>query len=325
MNDFVQIPCPLCKSSQSRALYSTRDYNRGYPGAFTYVECAGCGLVYENPRPRPDKLRACYPAYYGTQATPDVIAAKNKTNVPVHSFRAKLIEKHCARGTLLDIGCGSGYFIEYMRRRGWRVRGIDPAPELVDYARERLGLTDVQTAAWPMAGGSPAQADVVTMLHVLEHLEAPVEALLASRDALFPAGLLVIETPNIRSWPARIFGKRIVSLDAPRHLMLFSSKTLQQAVELAGFQILELKLFSPSTIEYSESIRYFLNDIGIRRYPKYYPWVAAENKQATADHNKRGIPVALLHGCEGLLYRGLNRAANACGAGNNLCLVARKM
>lgn len=334
MHDFHQIPCPLCHSATARARYATRDYNRGYPGAFTYVACAGCGLVYENPRPPPEKIKEWYPAYYAARAPLDSIDAENKINASVHSFRARFIEKFRSGGALLDVGCGGGFFLEYMRRRGWNVSGLDPAPELTDYARGRLGLTNVQTAAWPLSGGRAVKADVVTLWHVLEHLEAPVEALLAVRNALTPAGLLVIETPNIESWPARIFGARFVTLDAPRHLALFSRTTLQKAVELAGFQILEARSFSPSTMEYSESLRYFLRDMGVARWPKKCCGIADQREQTATgrEHRKyqdkagpiRGTAIKAMHGCENSIYRGLNRAAEHCGAGCNLLLVARQ-
>ncbi len=335
MKDFDQTPCPLCKTVKSHVLYSTRDYNWGYPGAFTYVECAGCGLVYENPRPQPEKIREWYPAYYGTLASMDLLDAENKIHLPVHALRAKVIEKYCSHGTLLDVGCGNGFFLDYMRRHGWNVRGLDPAPELTDYARTRLGLNNVQTASWPTTGGSPVEAHVVTLWHVLEHLEAPLEALLAVRNALTPAGILVIETPNIRSWPARIFGARSVALDAPRNLVLISRTTLQKVVEMAGFRILKMSSFSPSTMDYSESIRYLLRDKGMGHWPEKCCGISGKQEQPATDRGDRthrfkagpirGTAMKAMHECENLIYRGLNQAAEYVSAGCNLLLVARRL
>ena len=173
------------------------------------------------------------------------------------------------------------------------------------------------------------RANAVTMFHVLEHLSLPVEGLVAVQQLLAPGGLLVLETPNLESWPSKLFRSRWCTLDAPRHLNLFSRDTLQRCVQQAGFRLLNLRTVSPSTIEYSESLRIMLRDLRICRYRyKMQNGLVKAEKQT---HNRRAEPShsalegkALLHSVERIFYRLLNRIAERCGAGCNLLLVACK-
>jgi 2-polyprenyl-6-hydroxyphenyl methylase/3-demethylubiquinone-9 3-methyltransferase len=108
-------------------------------------------------------------------------------------------------GRMLDVGCGTGFLLEQLARRGYRGVGIDLSPESVAIARRRLedlGVADrvrvdVGSAYEPPEG----PFDLVTLTDVLEHLEDPRACLRAIRERLAPAGLLVVSTPNRRSLP----------------------------------------------------------------------------------------------------------------------------
>ena len=328
---FEYVHCPLCKGEQSQLLLRSKDYNWGTPGVFKYVKCRGCGLVYENPRPTPDGIIQLYPRYYGTTIRDPSAAPEGKINAPIHSVRAQLIEHFvpAVPGSIFDIGCGSGFFLEFMRRRGWWVSGIDPSAEHIRYAKCSLGLRNIHYGSWPLDAGIRTQVDVVTLFHVIEHIPSPVYALSALKEVLRQGGIAVIETPNVESWPTKLFGSRWVTLDAPRHVGLFSKQTLRYCLKKAGFEPLMLKTLSPSTMEYTESIRYVLQDFGLRRYNK--DPVASPSKSETDKKRQtrgrffyRNSLKRSCHKSEDLFFRGLNKLAALFDAGCNLLIVAQK-
>ena len=148
------------------------------------------------------------------------------------------------------------------------------------------------------------------------------------KPLLASGGVLVVETPNVESWPMKLFGAYCTQLDAPRHLSLFSKVTITSCIEQAGFDIAELRTFSPSTLEYTESVRYWLRHRGLR---------AADDKPAfRQDHGDndgttqlqreprlRARLAGVLHVGERATARAVNKLADLFGQGGNLFVVAR--
>jgi 2-polyprenyl-3-methyl-5-hydroxy-6-metoxy-1,4-benzoquinol methylase len=323
--------CCLCGGSQSKEIFLSKDHNWGIPGVFRYVKCSTCGFVYENPRPIPDRIMRVYPYLYGTAVRNPSENPESKINAPLHHIRSGIIDRFASNTSksIFDIGCGSGFFLEYMRRRGWRVSGIDPSAEHVVYANRYLGLQDVWEGLWPLNYEFTTEMDVVSLFHVIEHLLLPVEALSAISQILRPGGIVFLETPNVESWPAKLFGPRWVTLDAPRHVNLFSKRTLSYCLGKAGFDVLMLKTFSPSTMEYTESIRYLMQDLGVRQYPKR-PYETSEKPESNTcgerydAHSRQNSMKTRLHKFENLIFRGLNAFSAVFDAGCNLLIVGQK-
>jgi len=108
-------------------------------------------------------------------------------------------------GRVLDVGCGTGFLLDHLARRGWSGVGIDLSPESVALAQERLeslGAADRLSARVGSAYEPPeGPFDLIALTDVLEHLEQPRACLQALRDRLAPGGLVVVSTPNRRSLP----------------------------------------------------------------------------------------------------------------------------
>jgi len=134
----------------------------------------------------------------------------------------------------LEIGFGSGQQLRRMRALGWTVTGIDIDPAVVDAARARgMDVHLGQLAEQRFADGS---FDAVYASHVIEHVHSPFDLLAECSRILKPGGMLVILTPNTRSWGHRVFRDACFPLlDPPRHLVLFSPTSLRIAATNAGF------------------------------------------------------------------------------------------
>lgn len=138
---------------------------------------------------------------------------------------------------LLDVGCGSGTFLNACRKAGFRVRGLEGSPTAVEHAR-RVYALDVREGDLLSADlGGPY--DVVTLFHVLEHVADPRRLLERVR-----CKYLMVQVPNGASLQARLFGLHWYGLDPDRHLFHFTDASLKGLVSECGFRVLGEKHFS---------------------------------------------------------------------------------
>jgi 2-polyprenyl-3-methyl-5-hydroxy-6-metoxy-1,4-benzoquinol methylase len=315
-------PCPICGCMQTAHVWTASDLNWKTPGSFPYYHCKNCGALF---RPAGSTLSAgAYPRGYGTCLKPESPLIQSRIDSIANRRRAAFLESIRKPGTILDVGCGSGFFLAYLRARGWQVHGLEPAAEHVAFARNVLGLSNVIQGTWPPANGFSLQFDAVTMIHLIEHMSDPLAILTAARHSLCEGGMILLETPNIESWPARIFGSRWVTLDAPRHMVLFSPKSLTHCLRSAGFKKIRMTSYSPSTMEWSESLRHMLNQKRQKKRSSALTAVSVPSlsKDVRSDNRLRQQMLKPVHAAEWLLYRLINKFSDAVEQGCNILAAA---
>jgi len=259
-----KINCNLCGANDTELIYVERDRLLKLPGSFHLVRCRQCGLLYLNPRPTPEEMKFYYPTDYA----PYSIAPEDEYSRITRLDRSygywkrarAVIAARPQGGRLLDIGCATGNFLHMVRRLGpWEVYGLDISPEAAEYARQRFGLDifigEVAQACYPSA-----YFDAVTLWDVIEHVHDPKGTLVEIHRILKPGGLLLISTPNLWSWDARIFGRYWVGLDAPRHLFIFSPATLQKLLQKTGFRMDKMRSFTLFYKPFARSIEFWLDE-----------------------------------------------------------------
>jgi len=233
----LQQTCCLCGAKTIIFLYA--DIN-----GYNLARCQGCGLTFLNPQPSQEELTKWYEKqqYFfigaGERELEDYLStgkfASDYTN------RVIGIEKYIRSGSLLDVGCAGGIFLDCARRRGWTVTGIELADWEIQVARERLGL-DVRKGRLRDIGFPSGSFDVVTMWDVLEHTQDPAAELVEVHRVLRGGGLLVITLPNIASLIARLNGRRWTMINPPEHLFYFTPATLRQLLMTKGFQVVDMQ------------------------------------------------------------------------------------
>src|SRR6266851_1215282 len=267
------LPAPTCYlcARQGVPIYARlRDRLFGAPGSWGLLGCNSCGLVWLDPRPQIEEIPKLYSEYYThTSDAPQDASyhywrralkraalstaygygtADNGLRhalgriwcwfLPLHDMIGASVRwLHAgSKGTLLDIGCGSGDFLLRMRTLGWTVKGVEPDPLARRHAVEVLGL-DVAGGTLEEARFPDNSFDALTMSHVVEHLIDPVQTFSECRRILKTGGKLVVMTPNIGSLGHRWFGESWRGLEPPRHLFLFRSETLRTCAERAGLTV----------------------------------------------------------------------------------------
>lgn len=134
---------------------------------------------------------------------------------------------------ILDVGCGSGWFIHELHQLGFTNSiGIDPALKK-ETSQPPLNKKTIFDLNQPF--------DLITFHHSFEHLENPVEVLKKAASLLAPEGLCVIRIPNIESWSFRFFKEHWSGIHPPYHLFLPSKKGMEILCEQAGLQIVDIR------------------------------------------------------------------------------------
>jgi 2-polyprenyl-3-methyl-5-hydroxy-6-metoxy-1,4-benzoquinol methylase len=137
-------------------------------------------------------------------------------------------------GKLLDIGCGNGGFLSQMAELDWEVYGVELDKEAISMAKKKEELR-IFEGTLQDAQFKEETFDVITMNHVIEHLGDPLQTLEECFRILKKGGKLVVITPNLNSFGHLIFKRACRILEPPRHLYLFSAKSLLKSVEKGGF------------------------------------------------------------------------------------------
>lgn len=242
MSDFEHCACPVCAEDAGEFYLRVADRFALAEGpAYDLQRCRICGMIYLNPRP----AEAMSGRYYQHEAYlpfASLAARPTATQKLYDSLRQinlrwkrRLLSHFSSRGVLLDVGCGTGEFLAFMRASGWQVRGLERDPAAADWGRRNFQLDIATGSVQDLKTGSPC--DVITLWHVLEHLYSPQAALLHLRDQLAENGVLIIAAPHIESLDARVYGRDWIALDVPRHVNHFTLPALRRLAEACGYHV----------------------------------------------------------------------------------------
>lgn len=138
--------------------------------------------------------------------------------------KLKLINSfHTNEKTLLDIGAGTGDFINYCKKNNWNVVGVEPSNKAKEIAstKELVLLNSIEEI-------KEEKYDVITMWHVLEHVPNLNDYIKALKKLLKKDGVLVIAVPNFKSYDANHYKNFWAAYDVPRHIWHFSKNSISQ-------------------------------------------------------------------------------------------------
>ncbi|MFN0073630.1 MAG: class I SAM-dependent methyltransferase [Chloroflexota bacterium] len=240
----VEVPCPACGHESSRSL--------AREGDFRIVRCQRCRLAYTSPRyksPQAHYLgeREAILQKYGAILRGE--AGHNRDANYDEELRA--IARVRPAGKLLDVGSHCGFFLRRARGLGWSIQGVEPSPNACELAREYYGLEIVQGTL--IEADFPSQSfDVVTLVDVFEHIDAPLELLKEVHRIIMPSGVLFIKVPNLVYYLAKYrlagaLGLDTEIFDAKEHVVHYSARTLRRTLTAAGFVV--QRAFVPRPIQ----------------------------------------------------------------------------
>jgi SAM-dependent methyltransferase len=236
--------CPLCGATSFRKAFDARDRHYGNPGTFPVMCCGGCGVYFLNPMPTLEYLSNAYPRDYYAYSVPSAA----RTPGPLRKRMWRLIRhlifftsgwtgdpKFPRPGSMLDIGCGAGHFLFYMREKGWTVRGVELNSDAAAAGRE--GGLDIFGGTLHDAELPSAAFDYVRSNHSFEHIHNPREVLREIRRIVRPGGRLFIGVPNLAGLMPKMWGPYWWYLGAPVHTYGYTPASISRLLAEEGFQV----------------------------------------------------------------------------------------
>jgi SAM-dependent methyltransferase len=268
--------CPLCGGIGAKEWLSAPDRFHGRREKYILMRCPGCSLVWTSHPPAPTEMHTHYTAEYD-----QLISAAGDT-ARRWGFRKEALAPFKQSGALLDLGCSSGSFLEFMGRESWKLYGIEMSVKSAKAAEAKCGAQVFVGSI--LDAPFPAESfDVITCFDVLEHLYEPRRVMARVSEWLKPGGIFYVLVPNVDSAEARVFGSYWHGLELPRHLFHYSPASLRFLAQFVGLQ--EVSLETRRNPAVGTSLRYVWDDVfgavGIRQTPVAYrgqaslPWRAA--------------------------------------------------
>ena len=223
--------CPICNCIEREILFCRFDIN--------YFLCGDCGCAYVEKFPVDTSdiysdekdLKMAKDAYLK-----NIDYRKQRFGLERLELIGRYLDKLPADSDLLDVGCGTGWFLETAIENGYNVTGLEFGKDLASFTANRLKirvLTDPLTEI-----KEDLSFDVITMFDLIEHVLNPKEVIKSMHHFLNPGGIGVIFTPNLDSFAIQHYLKEQSSAVIPvHHPFIFHKHSLQKLVEGAGFEV----------------------------------------------------------------------------------------
>lgn len=233
--------CPVCGSGSLAEVLQCKDYTVSHE-QFSIIECQDCSLRFTQDVPRQAHIGVYYQSenYISHSDTDKGLISKLYKAVRKITLKTKLhiVESNvCSKSTkaILDIGSGTGAFLNTMKAEGWSVVGLEPDAGARANALKLYNLTaETPDKLFQLPENT---FDAITMWHVLEHVEQLQEYIARCYQLLTADGTLFIAVPNYTSSDAKKYGPYWAAYDVPRHLYHFSPASVKKLVGQHGFQV----------------------------------------------------------------------------------------
>jgi SAM-dependent methyltransferase len=215
-----RVCCPLCGPRDAH--FQWRE--NGYEG-----HLCSCGLMYISPQPSSDVIDLTFDghlrSYYARPAR----------------MKLRWLSRSHPVGTLVEVGCGDGDFLEAAIEYGYTVGAIEAHPERATQVAKRLGIrveaAFVEGCQWPKES-----CDIVYHCDLLSHFPDPHLALRQMCSLLRPGGILFFEVGIVAEISPRWY-RLMTRLGMPEHRWFYSERSLRRVLSQCGLNILRLKRF----------------------------------------------------------------------------------
>jgi len=237
--------CPLCSSEKIALHFSCNDHFISKKD-FSIFKCSACGFLFTQDYPEETEIAQYYESdnYISHSDISEGFSNKLYRVARGIMLRKKknLIGKitRLKKGTILDIGSGTGYFAATMKRAGWMARGIEINEKARNFSASNFELeVDSPDRITSYESNS---FDCVTLWHALEHFHDPFRYISEIYRLLKPGAVCVVALPNCNSYDANHYKRFWAAWDVPRHLWHFQPSTFRIFSEKSGFILENLKI-----------------------------------------------------------------------------------
>jgi 2-polyprenyl-3-methyl-5-hydroxy-6-metoxy-1,4-benzoquinol methylase len=230
------IDCPVCDSS-NKELFFEKDW-------FTFSRCRDCAMVYLNPRLNEQATYAFYNSDWNAiynETKFDEVSSSTRLDDEINQANLDRVlhARNGARGALLEIGCGNGFFLRAAKAAGFEVSGLELNER--NFRRSRADLGDGILNLDLFSAGFPSDRfDVLYMRDVFEHVPNPKAMLKEMCRIAKPGCVVFIEVPNIEGLMYKMVRQRHICVFGFEHLNYWAPATLGKLLETTGFTVREV-------------------------------------------------------------------------------------
>jgi len=246
--------CKVCSNTDKNILHQLKEMQLGLREMFTYMECGNCGLMqlqdipadlgkyYPNDgyysfnlgldvKKKPDalrKLKASYLIYGKNKLAGSILSAGYKKPDYYDWIKNTGVDYTDA---ILDVGTGNGSLLHSFYKIGFtNLHGIDPfINEDKDYGPIKIYKKDIFETT--------GEFDLIMLHHAFEHMDEPQKVLQQLYKLLKKGRCLLIRTPVMGKYSWKKYGVNWMDLDAPRHIIIHSLKSMELLAQQAGFEL----------------------------------------------------------------------------------------
>lgn len=233
--------CLICGSNDFQTVFAVKDHSISKK-VFDVVDCQSCGFRFTQDIPDQESIGPYY------QSEDYISHSDTKTGIVNRLYhwgrslmlqrKLNLVKAHAVLNKVLDVGSGTGYFLDFLQKNQYQAFGVEADPGARTYAEEQFGV-QVKAPEALLKDQLDGPFGAITMWHVMEHVHEPDLYLQKFHHLLADQGALLIAVPNYISHDGQHYQDFWAGYDVPRHLWHFTPKSMQALVARNGFQVAE--------------------------------------------------------------------------------------
>lgn len=240
-----EISCPVCGGTRRVKIYDATlppDSDKSskppppYSAHYQINRCAGCGLVYSSPIMDAEGVTILYRDASETNVLPGEERNVERTMEGYYRLAAPHLP---GRQRILDVGCDMGFLLKAAEKDGFaELYGVEPNP-IARALAEQIPGAQISHRFYESADYPPDYFDLLTLIHVLDHLVDPRITLASVRRNLRPGGITVAVVHNLRSMLGRVLGERFPVFNLYHHFF-FDKSSLSELFRRHGFEVIDV-------------------------------------------------------------------------------------
>ena len=273
--------CLLCGNHSNKKFLEHNGYS--------LFECGKCSLVFANILLDDNYTKLIYDTNeYAESTKREILDTYEYRKNKFGKERYEYIQEKCTFNkddTLLDLGCGPGYFLKYLKEQNINSKGLEVTDYLVSICKEQ----DLNVENSLLEDEKDLEYNIMTIFDVLEHLGNPIDFFNQANKKIKKGGYILAYTPNIHSFAFK-FQKGKQNLLLPyEHLCFFNEKSLNYLSEQTGFKVVSIDYYGLDIIDYF-SMKEYEDDINYnKKLKEIIPFIQALIDDASISNHMRII------------------------------------
>jgi len=231
--------CPVCEHDKFEVFKKVPDWLVSKE-IFDIHKCLSCGFKFTGNAPNEQEVGPYYNSEEYVEHSDTnkglIYGVYHKARKIMLGYKLRKIEKLEVGKKLLDVGSGSGYFLNHMSQNGYDGTGVEISEKARELCKQKFGI-EASIPSQFLNKKLDKDFDLITLWHVFEHVYTFDEYFTLFSDSLKPNGRLILALPNCNSSDAKMYSEHWAAYDTPRHLWHFTPETIEKFAAKRGFSL----------------------------------------------------------------------------------------